>query len=177
MQSSQFLSARPYFVPLWSPSLYSRSHRLGWPCRVSFGLVLEARLLAGVLPAFAATLTVTNTNDSRADSLRNAIAMASSSDTIQFSLPNPRTITLTIKSTLIVSNSGAERGRIREADRKLSGAADAGWQPVCVRYVGRAAWSSRMRSNPKSPNRSWAWVIGRNLDPVKTLQDVARTVA
>jgi hypothetical protein len=43
----------------------------------------------------AATITVTNTNDSGPGSLRDAIANASSGDTINFSLTYPATITLT----------------------------------------------------------------------------------
>ena len=51
---------------------------------------------AGVTPAYAATLTVTNTNDSGAGSLRQAIADAASGDTITFDAGlSGQTITLT----------------------------------------------------------------------------------
>ncbi len=56
---------------------------------------LLALALASAVPSFAATLTVTNTNDSGAGSLRQTIADASSGDTINFNLPKPSTITLT----------------------------------------------------------------------------------
>lgn len=60
----------------------------------------------------AATLTVTNTNDSGAGSLRQAIIDAASGDTINFSLPASSTITLTsgellINKNLTISGPGA----------------------------------------------------------------------
>jgi IPT/TIG domain-containing protein/polymorphic membrane protein len=64
--------------------------------RSKTGLLLI--LLVGVSiapPVFAATTTVTTTNDSGAGSLRDAIQTASPGDTIQFNLPNPSTINLT----------------------------------------------------------------------------------
>jgi hypothetical protein len=54
-------------------------------------------------PVLAATLTVTNTYDSGPGSLRDAIAAASTGDTINFSLAYPATITL--GSTLVVGKS------------------------------------------------------------------------
>jgi hypothetical protein len=62
-----------------------------------------------------ATLTVTNTNDSGAGSLRQAIADAASGDTIDFNLSNcPCTITLTsgelvINKNLIITGPGASQ--------------------------------------------------------------------
>jgi hypothetical protein len=53
-------------------------------------LLLAATLLLpllAALPAQAATLTVTNTNDSGAGSLRHAVSTAASGDTIVFDLP------------------------------------------------------------------------------------------
>ena len=58
-------------------------------------LCLLTLTMASAVPSFAATQTVINTNDSGAGSLRQAIANASSGDTITFTLPNPSTITLT----------------------------------------------------------------------------------
>lgn len=67
-----------------------------------------------VLPARAAPrspVTVTNTNDSGAGSLRNAIATASPGDTIVFSLTLPATITLSsqlqITQNLTINGPGA----------------------------------------------------------------------
>jgi hypothetical protein len=65
--------------------------------------------------ASAATLTVTNTNDSGAGSLRQTIADASSGDTIDFNLPNcPCTIQPTstgyeISKSLNITGPGAEQ--------------------------------------------------------------------
>ena len=70
-------------------------------------------LLSGGLPiAQATTHTVTNTNDSGAGSLRQAIADATSGDTIDFSLTYPATITLTsgelaINKDLTIDGPGA----------------------------------------------------------------------
>jgi hypothetical protein len=64
--------------------------------RSKTGLLLI--LLVGVSiapPVFAAnTITVTNTSDSGAGSLRDAIQTAAPGDTIDFDLPNPSTIAL-----------------------------------------------------------------------------------
>jgi Chlamydia polymorphic membrane protein (Chlamydia_PMP) repeat len=68
-------------------------------------------LLFGAWPAFANTITVTNTDDSGVGSLRNAIAMALPGDTITFSLTYPATITLhstlNINTSLTISGPGA----------------------------------------------------------------------
>lgn len=60
------------------------------------GLLAIAAL--GAVPCFANTVTVTNTNDSGAGSLRQAIADAASGDLIQFSI----TGTITLSSTLTI---------------------------------------------------------------------------
>src|SRR6188474_125310 len=69
----------------------------------SFAIILA--LLGGmftVVPAVqASTLTVTNTNDSDAGSLRQAIADAVSGDTITFS-PSLSGQTITLASTLVI---------------------------------------------------------------------------
>jgi hypothetical protein len=61
----------------------------------------------------AATITVTNTIDSGAGSLREAIATAANGDTINFSLPNPSMITvltpLTFASNVTIVGPGASR--------------------------------------------------------------------
>jgi hypothetical protein len=61
--------------------------------------------------ASAATITVTNTNDSGPGSLREAVANAASGDTINFNVPYPATITLgstlTIDKNLTISGPGA----------------------------------------------------------------------
>lgn len=68
--------------------------------------------------AFSATLTVTNTNDSGAGSLRDAIANAASGDTITFDLAVPATIALTsgelfIDKSLTIEGPGANDLSIR----------------------------------------------------------------
>lgn len=75
---------------------------------VSVGL-----LLFGPNGAAAATLTVTNTADSGAGSLRQAILDAASGDTINFSLPANSTITLTsvelaVNKSLTITGPGAD---------------------------------------------------------------------
>src|SRR5690348_4562428 len=54
--------------------------------------------------ARSATITVTNTNDSGAGSLRQALADAHDGDTINFSVTTPATITLT-SGVLVVNKS------------------------------------------------------------------------
>src|SRR5437879_12009494 len=62
-------------------------------------------------PVFAASVTVTNTNDNGAGSLRDAITNATPGDTINFNLSYPATITLssplTIGTTVTISGPGA----------------------------------------------------------------------
>ena len=73
-------------------------------CRILFATCLSALCLIA-LSTQAATITVMNTNDSAADSLRQAIADAVNGDTINFdSSLNGQTITLT-SGELLVSKS------------------------------------------------------------------------
>ena len=62
-------------------------------------------------PVFAASITVTNTNDNGAGSLRDAIDNAAPGDTINFNLTYPATITLSstlpIGTSLTISGPGA----------------------------------------------------------------------
>lgn len=51
-----------------------------------WSVCLLALVLAGAVPSFAKTLTVTNTDDSRPGSLRDAIATADVGDRIEFSV-------------------------------------------------------------------------------------------
>ncbi|HEV2385930.1 MAG TPA: choice-of-anchor Q domain-containing protein [Candidatus Acidoferrales bacterium] len=83
-----------------------------------------AALVVGVLlaasPVFGSTFTVTNTNDSGAGSLRDAIATASDGDTINFSLPYPATITvlspLTVSHVVNIIGPGASNLAISGGD-------------------------------------------------------------
>ncbi len=69
----------------------------------AFCLLALVLVFDDVLPVFGNAITVTNTNDSSAGSLRDAIATATSGDTINFNVPYPATITLA--STLSICNS------------------------------------------------------------------------
>lgn len=79
-------------------------------CFVSVPLAVILTFLSMPI-AHANTLTVTNTNDSGAGSLRDAIANANPGDTIVFSLTLPATVTLSseldITQTLTISGPGA----------------------------------------------------------------------
>jgi predicted outer membrane repeat protein len=85
------------------------------PARVAAALIAAFFSLGGAVPeAAAATLNVTNVNDSGPGSLRQAIATAAAGDTIVFSLPNPSTIKLltgqlVIARDLTLSGPGASR--------------------------------------------------------------------
>jgi predicted outer membrane repeat protein len=73
-----------------------------------------ALLLAAALPVHAATLTVTNTNDSGPGSLRQVVADANSGDTIAFNLIYPATIKVTsdaieIKKNLTINGPGTAK--------------------------------------------------------------------
>ncbi|MBI5032930.1 MAG: hypothetical protein HZB51_20610 [Chloroflexi bacterium] len=75
-------------------------------------LLITLAFAFGTLPTRAATITVINTNDSGAGSLRQAIANANSGDTIDFNLIYPATITLTsgditISKDLTINGPGA----------------------------------------------------------------------
>ncbi|HWY75787.1 MAG TPA: choice-of-anchor Q domain-containing protein, partial [Verrucomicrobiae bacterium] len=84
--------------------LGNRSCRVvGKIARLSHFIVLSVVLALAQTRARAATLIVTNANDSGTGSLRAAIAAATSGDTITFSLASPSTITLT-SGRLSISN-------------------------------------------------------------------------
>ena len=71
---------------------------------------LATLMLADASPLRAATCTVTNTNDSGTGSLRDAIAMCSSGDTIVFSVTGTITLTsgeLVIEKNLTIMGPGA----------------------------------------------------------------------
>lgn len=71
-------------------------------------------------PVFGATITVTNTSDSGAGSLRDAIASASNGDVIQFNLSYPATITvgspLMFGPSVTITGPGASNLIISGAD-------------------------------------------------------------
>jgi hypothetical protein len=71
---------------------------------------LLALVLAGAVPSFAKTLTVTNTDDSGPGSLRDAIATADVGDRIEFSVTGAITLTsgsLTLDKNLTIKGPGA----------------------------------------------------------------------
>ncbi len=77
--------------------------------RMFRGIMMPVFLAAG---SWAATMTVVNTNDAGAGSLRNAITSASPGDTINFNLTYPAAITLTsgglsISQNLTISGPGS----------------------------------------------------------------------
>jgi hypothetical protein len=71
-------------------------------CRLIVVAIIAAIASLGARPVYAATLTVTNTNDSGAGSLRNAITVANSDsgDTINFNIPGGGPFIITLASTL-----------------------------------------------------------------------------
>jgi Flp pilus assembly protein TadG len=85
------------------------------PMRARIVLILMTLLcaaMASVQSVRAATITVTNTNDSGAGSLRQALADANDGDTIDFAVTTPATITLTsgellVNKSVIISGPGA----------------------------------------------------------------------
>lgn len=77
-----------------------------------FKFLYGAFLLGGVLPSNAATLVVSNNNDTGAGSLRNAVSIANSGDTLLFTASTNNTpiiLTIgqiTINKNLIISGNG-----------------------------------------------------------------------
>ena len=86
---------------------------------ISLGLVVLSVFLSA-WSAFGATITVTNTSDSGAGSLREAIASAANGDTINFALTYPATITvatpLTFGPSVTITGPGASNLTISGAD-------------------------------------------------------------
>jgi hypothetical protein len=83
---------------------------------IALSLGLAAILLSGINRASAATITVTNVNDSGAGSLRQAIADAMSGDTISFSLTGAIELTsgeLILDKNLTIQGPGANALEIR----------------------------------------------------------------
>src|SRR5215475_11254628 len=77
-------------------------------------ITLLCAALATVQSARAATITVTNTNDSGGGSLRQALADANDGDTINFSITTPATITLTsgelmVNKSVTITGPGADQ--------------------------------------------------------------------
>src|SRR5262245_44361620 len=79
--------------------------------RFATGLCAGIALVLSVSSVFGGTITVVNTQDSGAGSLRDAIASAVSGDTISFNVPLPATIfldsPLTFVSDVTVIGPGA----------------------------------------------------------------------
>src|SRR6185369_12175598 len=78
-------------------------------CRILFATCFSALCLIA-LNAQAATITVTNTNDSGAGSLRQAIAGAHNSDTVDFGVTGTITLTtgeLLVDKSITISGPGS----------------------------------------------------------------------
>ena len=78
-------------------------------------ITLLCAAMTSLQNAHAATITVTNTNDSGAGSLRQALADANDGDTINFSVATPATITLTSGELVVNKNltiTGPTTGRL-----------------------------------------------------------------
>lgn len=71
-------------------------------CRLIVVAIIAAVASLGARPVYAATLTVTNTNDSGAGSLRDAMTVVNSDsgDTINFNIPGGGPFIITLASTL-----------------------------------------------------------------------------
>jgi len=97
-----------------------------------FGGALTASLVVGVLPASAATLTVTTCSDSGAGSLRQAVIGASAGDTIDFApSPSCSLITLTsgdiaIARNLTIHGPGAGTLAVSSNDQSVAFVIDGG---------------------------------------------------
>jgi len=82
-------------------------------------------LCAVAIPAYAATITVINTNDSGPGSLRQAVGSAQNGDTIVFDLELPATILLTseelvINRNITISGPGANLLALSRAPNALA---------------------------------------------------------
>jgi len=82
--------------------------------KLNFWALSLVGILLGALPSVAKTISVTNTNDAGAGSLRQAIATAVNNDTIKFNLQLPAIISLnsplTIGTNITISGPGAASG-------------------------------------------------------------------
>src|SRR6266540_7163753 len=81
---------------------------MGRATRFAIGLLLYAV----ALPVHAATITVTNTNDSGAGSLRQALAVAHNGDRINFAVTGTITLTsggLGVTKNVTISGPGANQ--------------------------------------------------------------------
>ena len=81
---------------------------MGRATRFAIGLLLYAV----ALPVHAATITVTNTNDSGAGSLRQALAEAHDGDRITFAVSGTITLTsggLVVAKNVTISGPGADQ--------------------------------------------------------------------
>src|ERR1043166_4752734 len=79
--------------------------------RVLFLIALLCAAVGNVQPVHAATITVTNVNDSGPGSLRQALATASTNDTINFSVTGTITLTtgqLVVSRSVTISGPGAD---------------------------------------------------------------------
>ena len=101
-----------------------RDHQCNYPMKTRSFIIIVAAFaglaLAAVQPAHADTITVTNTNDAGAGSLRDAIAVAASGDTVTFAAPlfdTPQVIDingqLEIAKNLTITGRGANLLTIR----------------------------------------------------------------
>src|SRR6266496_133247 len=81
------------------------------PHNISPAAIAAALFCAVAIPAHAATITVTNTNDSGAGSLRQALADANNGDTITFAVTGTIGLTsgeLLINRSITISGPGAD---------------------------------------------------------------------
>jgi hypothetical protein len=75
---------------------------------IRWSACLLALVLAGAVPSFAKTLTVTNTNDRGSGSLRDTIAIANAGDTIEFGVTGTIMVT---SAELTLIRASLSKGR------------------------------------------------------------------